>query len=111
MTLAALTDDEREVIRRSMEATFQLFDRDFQTRLAITRDTMRSLLECWPDVDDTLDDSDACVAINNAMNDLLHGVGISDQRAHELTGVDRAEMRRIYRKWAAKRSWPSSGLR
>jgi hypothetical protein len=69
MTLAALATDEREVIRRSMEATFQFFDWDFQTRLGITAEAMRDLLNDWPNVDDTSDDSDACLAINNAMNE------------------------------------------
>lgn len=111
MTLATLADDEREVIRRSMEATFQFFDVDFHTRLGITAKAMRGLLADWPNVDDASDDSDACLAINNAMNDLLHGVGISNQKAQELTGADRAEMLRVYKKWAQKRGWRSTGLR
>jgi hypothetical protein len=111
MTLAALAPYEREVIQRSMEATFQFFDADFETRLGISPSAMRRLLSDWPDLDDGNDDSDACLAINNAMNDLLHGVGIDDQRAKELTGTDRRGMLRIYGKWAKSRGWSSTGIR
>ena len=68
-------------------------------------------MKCVPNVDDTSDESDACLAINNAMNDLLHGVGISDQKALELIGVDRAEMLRVYRVWTEGRGWSSTGER
>ena len=102
MPLASLTPEEREVVRRAMAATFEFFDWDFPTRVGVYPDTMRQLLSEWPNVDDAYD-TDAGLAINNAMNDLLHGVGISDAKATEITGVDRAEMRRIYLKWAGDR--------
>jgi len=94
-----------------MEATFQFFDWDFQTRLGVTPKAMRDLLRDWPNVDDMSDNSDACLAINNALNDLLHGVGISDQQARDLIGADRTEVRRVYKKWAEKRGWSSTDLR
>jgi hypothetical protein len=111
MTLALLSADEREVIRRSMAATFRYFDFDFHTRLSVEPDEMRALLAAWPAVDDSADDSAACQAINNSLNDLLHGVGISEAAALELVGVTREEMWRVYRKWATARGWQSTGVR
>jgi hypothetical protein len=111
MTISALAPEEREVVRRAMVATFRYLDLDFQTRLGIEPRAMRSLLAAWPVFDDAKDDSEACLAVNNAFNDLLHGVGISEAEALELIGVSRAEMRRIYRKWAAARGWVKTGLR
>ncbi len=111
MTLAALNKDELEVVRRTMEATFRYLDFDFHPRLGISEAEMHDLLERWPDVDDADDDAIACGAINNALNDLLHGVGISDNEAMTLIGVDTTEMRRIYEKWASARNWTSTGLR
>lgn len=111
MTLEALAAEEREVVRRTMEATFRYFDFDYQTRLGISPEAMRALLNSWPAVDDVRDDSDASLAINNSLNDLLHGVGISETEAMELVGVNRAEMLRVYRKWAAARGWKSTGVR
>jgi hypothetical protein len=111
MTIAALTLEEREIIRRVMEVTFQFFDKDFETRLGVTPDAMRKLLQNWPNIFDDDDGSDACLAINNAMNDLLHGIGISDEKALQLAGANRSEMLRVYQKWAKSRGWQSTGVR
>ena len=111
MALASLTPGEREVVRRTMQATFRFFDFDFQSRLGIAPDVMRSLLAAWPTVDDTKDDSAACLAVNNSFNDFLHGIGISEAEALELVGVSRAEMGRVYRKWATARGWDVTGVR
>lgn len=109
-TLDSLTPEEREVVRRSMRATFRYFDWDFHSRLGVTAETMHALLDKWPCIDDADDESDACRAVNNTLNDLLNGVGISDQEAKELIGVSRAEMQRIYTKWAVARGWRSTGI-
>jgi len=94
-----------------MAATFQYLDFDFQTRLGVSEEAMQSLLEAWPDVDDSDDDADACLAINNSLNDLLNGIGISDDEAIKASGADRVEIRRIYKKWASARGWKSTGIR
>lgn len=111
MTLAALTIEELEVVRRALSATFKFFDFDFETRLGLTPEAMRELLGNWPSIDDSNDDSVASLAVNNALNDLLHGIGISNADAQRLTGVDREEMYRIYRKWSESRGWTSTGVR
>jgi len=111
MTVVALTTEELEVVRRAMSATLQFFTFDFETRLGVTPEAMGELLREWPNIDDSGDDSDACLAINNALNDLLHGVGVSDADAQRLVGADRDEMYRIYRKWSESRGWTSIGVR
>ena len=110
MTLASLSPEEREVVRRTMEATFRFLDLDFNTRMGIEPEVMRSLLAAWPIIDDSIDNSDACLAVNNSFNDLLHGAGISEADALKLVGVTRAEMRRVYSKWTAARGWDKTGL-
>ena len=72
---------------------------------------MRDLLKEWPGINDSDDDSDARLAINNSLNDLLHGLGISDEEAERLTGANRTELLRIYRTWAHRRGWSCTGLR
>jgi hypothetical protein len=111
MALASLTPEEREVVRRTMEATFRYFDFDFQTRLGITPEAMRALLDIWPDIDDANDGSNACLAVNNSLNDLLHGVGIGEADAEALVGTTLAEMHRVYSKWSAARGWNAMGIR
>ena len=72
---------------------------------------MRSLLAVWSAVDDSDDDSLASVAINNSFNDLLHGEGLCEAEALQATGGGRAEMGRIYEKWARARGWSATGIR
>lgn len=99
MSLVKLTVEEREVIRRSIAATFQYLDFDFHSRLGVTEEEVREILSAWPTADDAKDNSPICLAINNSMNDLLHGIGISDSEALKHIGVDREEMLRVFRKW------------
>jgi len=68
------------------------------------------LLASWPNIDDALDHSNACLAVNNSLNDLLHGLGITEAQAASIAGVSRAEIKRIYRKWCLARAWKSSGV-
>ena len=111
MSLAALTPAELEVVRRAMKASLVFIGAGFDARMGITQDQMEVLLAAWPNVDDTADDSDACLAINNALNDLLHGVGIKDAEARQHVGVGRDEMVRVYHKWALARGWSRAGVR
>lgn len=103
MSLASLNAEEKEVVRRAMAATFEYFTFDFEARMGIEPEEMEKLLEAWPDVDDSDDASPASLAVNNSLNDLLHGEGISEAEAAAKIGVDREEMLRVYRKWADSR--------
>ena len=111
MTVKALTHVEQLVVCRAMRATLDFFDWDFSTRIGIDTSAMSQLLALWPDIDDSDDNSDACLAVNNALNEWLHGVGVSDRESLAQLGVNRAEVIRIYEKWAASRGWKSTGVR
>jgi hypothetical protein len=111
MSLDALSIEEKEVVRRAISAMPVVLTFEFESRMGITEDSASFLMETWPRVDDSDDNSEACLAINNALNDLLHGVGITDAQCQELTGVNREELWRIYRKWVTARGWENTGVR
>lgn len=111
MSLASLDDEEKEIVRRAMAATFDYFTFDFGARMGIDQQEMEQLLEAWPDIDDSDDTSPACLGINNSLNDLLHGEGISESEALARVGVNRREMLRVYRKWADGKGWDHTGIR
>jgi hypothetical protein len=110
MSLASLNEEEKEVVRRTMAATFDYFTFDFGTRIGVEQEEMSKLLEAWPDLDDSDDESSVSLAINNSMNDLLNGEGISESDAKEKIGVSKDEMRRVYKKWANARAWDHTGV-
>jgi hypothetical protein len=109
--LSALSDAEKQVVRRSIELACRVLEDECHTRLGVTPTEIQGLLSSWPLVDDSRDDSPACLAINNSLNDLLNGVGISEAEARKTIGASPSEMERIYRKWAAARGWQSTGVR
>lgn len=111
MPLADLTPAELEIVRRAMAATFEFLSFDFETRLGVQAKEMQNLLAAWPRVDDSSDESSACLAVNNAMNDLLHGIGISEDESSRLLGAPRVEVLRVYRKWVESRGWSGTGVR
>ncbi len=103
MSLRCLAPSEVVIVRRAMEATFQFFSRHFQTRLGVEPEEMTELLRVWPDVDDTSDDSLACLAVNNSLNEMSYGVDISEEESVRLLGVRRDEVVRVFRKWREAR--------
>ena len=107
MSLSRLSENEKEIVRKAMAATFEYFTWDFHTRIGVEPERMRELLNQWPNVDDSLDDSDACLAINNSLNDLL---GISEEQSLTIFGVKRLEVKRVYKKWATERGWRHTGI-
>ena len=51
---------------------------EFQTRLGVTEHEVKATLDAWPNVDDVQDRSSAALAINNAVNEVLHGIRVRD---------------------------------
>lgn len=111
MTIRALSSEERDIVLKALSATFQYFDFDFDARLGIDPEDMHRLIAAWPDIDDSDDDGQAALAINNTLNDFLHGVGLTDEDFTIIADVNRSEILQIYRKWAFARGWTSTGGR
>jgi len=114
MTIQQLEPDEIEVIGRALRlmAKGELLDvLEFGTRIGITLEEFRNLLKSWPHWDDSDEHSSENLAINNTLNDILHGLGLPNQILLESIGVDRIELQRIYRKWSDIRGWKKTGIR
>jgi hypothetical protein len=114
MALAQLPSSDRDVIRQGMTAIFTgsfIEDFEFRTRMGIDRATLGAILQRWPEVDDSHDDSDVTLAINNALNEVCHGVEIADSEWARWFKVSRQEVERIYEAWARSRGWQRSGIK
>ncbi|RIK45978.1 MAG: hypothetical protein DCC59_17520, partial [Chloroflexi bacterium] len=84
---------------------------EFDARIGVELADFREMLARWPAWDDVDDTSAECLAINNTLNDLLHGVGLSERRCVEVLGAGRDELLRVYRAWADSRGWTATGVR
>jgi hypothetical protein len=112
--LDALNQDEISLVGRAVKlmATGDIVEEfEFGARMAVELPAFREMALKWPDWDDTNDKSPECLAINNTLNDLLHGSGLSEPQCKEMLGVGRQELLRVYRKWAASRGWNATGVR
>lgn len=114
MSLDRLTDDEREAVRQSLvalRAGWFLDEHDLETRIGVAPATCDALVSAWPAVDDTDDDSDAALIINNALNEVCNGGCIPDAQRPRWFTVPREAVRFAYRQWRTARGWPEGGVR
>ena len=113
MSLAKLSDKEKQIIFQSMNAILRgrFLEGEFQTRLGIELEELEQIAAAYPNVDDLDDDSHAALAINNCLNEVCHGIRFSDQDWSQWFGVGRSEVQDVYRKWAVLRGWSSTGIR
>lgn len=115
MTLDALTPEEREVVRRALEATFAHLlepygEMEYHLRLGVRPAEVRELLGTFPEIDES-PSSTARLAIHIAFNDLLRGVGLDEATCRTALGVSLTEAMRIERKWSLSHDGPWGGLR
>ena len=107
-----LTTEEQELARRCLAyvADARALRHEFETRLGVTRAEAAEVLARWPAVDDREDDGPACVAINNALNEVANGLRLAPEDWRRL-GTERAAVRAVLTRYATLRGWPSTGIR
>jgi hypothetical protein len=114
MPLATLSQTDVAVIGRALEAmaTGDIVEGfEFGARIGVELPEFQAMVAKWPAWDDADDGSAECLAINNTLNDLLHGVGVTERQCTDLLRIGREELHAVYRRWAASRGWKATGLR
>ena len=112
MTVSSLSSDVQAVIRQALAflSTTHQLDGEFETRLGVDRGELAEILMRWPAVDDRSDDAPATRAINNALNEVAHGLDLSAEELRQM-GASRNDVEAAYAQWATSRGWNSTGLR
>src|SRR5207244_1060743 len=80
MAFDELSEQEQGVVLQCLSAILNgpfIDDWEFQTRLGIDRTAVLEVLAAWPNLDDADPGSATSLAINNCMNEALHGVEIT----------------------------------
>jgi hypothetical protein len=114
MSLDALNPNDFALLGRALHLMASgdiLQEFEFGARIGVELPEFREMVAKWPQWDDGDDRSAECLAINNTLNDLLHGIGLSDRQCSEMLGVGRDELLGVYRRWAAARGWSATGVR
>jgi hypothetical protein len=70
--------------------------------MGVTEQTVRELLNRWPEVDHCGDES-AQIAVNNALNEVVNGLRISDIEWGRWWARPLADVATIYARWTRSR--------
>jgi hypothetical protein len=113
VSLAKLSDSERQIIFQCLKAILKgrFLEGEFHTRLGIEPEELEGIVTAYPDVDNSDDNSDAAIAINNCLNEVCHGISFSDREWSQWFTVSKPEIEEVYRKWAVLRGRSHSGIR
>lgn len=114
MAFEQLTKQEQNIVRQCMEAILngdEIEAPEFQTRLGIARLQLRQVLAFWPHLDDADDNSDTCLAINNCMNEVAHGIYISPEDWARRFTFPKEDVKAAYKHWAESKGCYSIGIR
>jgi hypothetical protein len=114
MAFAELSPSEQQIVLRCMKAIAdgpEIEDWEFQTRLGIVRPSLRRVISLWPTIDDSSEDSDEFLAINNCLNEVCHGVKIPDAEWRKWFSQSREEIIKTYNKWLRLKGRSSGGIR
>ena len=113
MSLAKLSDSERQIIFQSLNAILKgrFLEGEFHTRLGLEPEELAKIVTAYPDVDDSDDNSNAALAINNCLNEVCHGIRFSNREWSQWFTVSKPEIEEVYRKWAILRRWSHTGIR
>ena len=113
MSVAELSDNERGVVRECLAFVVSSGELagEFHTRMGVSEDEVHSFLRSWPDIDDHDDSSGACLAVNNALNEVAHGFRISDAEWARSFTCTRDAVLTTYKAWVRSRGWKPAGLR
>lgn len=85
-------------------------DWEFQTRLGISRETLKRIISAYPAIDDS-ENSAGFLAINNCLNEVCHGVAISPTDWDVWFSQPMAKITEAYRSWLKDHVSPSGGIR
>ncbi|HEY6417946.1 MAG TPA: hypothetical protein VIX59_02995 [Candidatus Binataceae bacterium] len=113
MFFAQLTEREQDIVRQCMNAIFKgpyIENPEFQTRLGINREALQKVIQSWPVLDDSKEDSDVYLAINNCLNEVCHGIKIPSGDWPLWFNSLREEIKAVYVKWAKIRGKAFTGI-
>src|SRR5688572_16004708 len=106
MAVELLDKKDQTLMRRCLEFVRQTphLEGEFQTRIGVAESEFDSLLSRWPEAADTGKESPATIAINNALNEIVHGLSLSKADL-AMIGASRGAVQALYFRWAKAHGW------
>jgi hypothetical protein len=114
MALKDLSEFDRRVVHQCLMALrgqHLLAEWEFGPRVGVVVEVYDEIVARWPAIDDGSDDSDECLVLNNAMNEICHGIRFEPGEWDRSFTVTRDDVRTVYDRWARSRGWKDTGIR
>lgn len=114
MSLKDLSVTDRAIVLHVVRALVLgpfLDDDDYARRIGLRRPQVEAVLRWWPDVDDSADDSTACIAINNSLHEAASRLDVKARDWPTWFPVSPEEVREVWVRWARARGWSAIGPR
>ena len=112
MSLTKLSEKDRDIILQCLNAVAKgnFLEHEHHSRLGLELSELEQITVAYPEIDDTNDDSNETLAINNCLNEVSYGIRFTDGEWNRWFTVNREEVVEVYRKWAKLRGWERSGI-
>jgi len=107
MTIRSFSQAELTLLRQCLRAVVEggfIEAPEFHTRLGVEHRKAQAILSQWPDLDDLDEDSDEYLLINNAFNELCHGLSLTDEEWGIWIKASKAEVKSCLDKWLGKKA-------
>jgi hypothetical protein len=102
MAFERLSAKDQEIILRCMKATVaHVEDWEKHSRLGLEPSELGSIIDQWPNIDDTDENGNGFLAINNCLNEACHGFHIESAEWGAWFDTPRSEVEHTYRTWLA----------
>jgi NADH:ubiquinone oxidoreductase subunit E len=113
MSFAKLTQNEKQIILQCLNAILNgsFLEHEFHARLGIEIEDLSQVVSTYPNIEDSDDNSNETIAINNCLNEVCHGISFLEREWREWFNVQRSEVDEVYRKWAILRGWSRTRIK
>ncbi len=102
MAFKELLPGEQQIVLQCMKAIadgHEIGGWEFQTRLGIVRPALKQIISLWPEIDDSSENSDGFLAVNNCLNEVCHGVHWTDTEWRTRFTQPKEEVKKAFQNW------------
>jgi hypothetical protein len=111
MVHAKQSAKEQNIVLRCLKSVDYFIDDDEKhSRLGLDSDELHDVIACWPNIDDRDTCGNGFLAINNAMNEVCHGIRIESNDWSKWFDTPMVDVQETHRKWCEEKGI-SGGIR
>jgi len=113
MSIKDLRENTQVAIKECLNAIAngQWLTLDCYTRTGLTQDKIGSVLDRFPNLEDSNKDSEDFLAVNNCLNEVCHGFLIKSGEWNKWFSISHDEIKSAYNEWTVSVGLEGTGIR